>query len=67
MAKNTMLKSDAAMMLLAEKDAHQRTLDALANLRKELREHFKLDVRKHYSLMVADAAAGTIIYKANAV
>lgn len=39
-------------------------LAALKNLRRQLREHVKLDVKKHYSLMVADAAAGTAIAKA---
>lgn len=39
-------------------------LEAVIDLRKELREHIKLDVKKHYSLMVADAAAGTAIAKA---
>jgi hypothetical protein len=37
---------------------------ALEELRAQLRAHFKLDVRKHYSLMVADAAAGTALAKA---
>lgn len=61
MATKTMLKSDATMMLLAEKDAHERTIVALNDLRAQLRAHVKLDVRKHYSLMVADAAAGSAI------
>lgn len=39
-------------------------LAALEGLRAELRAHVKLNVRKHYSLMVADAAAGTAIAKA---
>lgn len=39
-------------------------LEALKVLRKELRAHIKLDVKKHYSLMVADAAAGKAITKA---
>lgn len=39
-------------------------LAALKDLRKELHAHVKLDVKKHYSLMAADAAAGTIIRKA---
>lgn len=39
-------------------------LGALKLLKAELHKHVKLDVRKHYSLMVADAAAGTAIHKA---
>ncbi len=39
-------------------------LEALEELRAQLRAHIKLDVKKHYSLMVADAAAGTAITKA---
>jgi hypothetical protein len=39
-------------------------LDALKELRKQLRAHIKLDVRKHYSLMVADAIASAAIAKA---
>lgn len=39
-------------------------LVALEGLRRELLAHVKLNVRKHYSLMVADAAAGTAIAKA---
>ena len=41
-----------------------KLLEALEELRKELRNHIKMDVKKHYSLMVADAAAGTAIAKA---
>lgn len=39
-------------------------LEALEGLREQLRAHVKLDVKRHYSLMVADAAAGTAIVKA---
>ena len=39
-------------------------LEALEELRAQLREHVKFDVKRHYSLMVADAAAGTAIAKA---
>lgn len=39
-------------------------LAALVELQKELRQNIKLDVRKHYSLMVADAAANKAIAKA---
>ena len=37
---------------------------ALVELRKQLWAHFKPNVRKHFSLMVADAAAGTALHKA---
>jgi hypothetical protein len=39
-------------------------LTALEDLRKELRAHVKLDVKKHYSLMVADVAADKAARKA---
>lgn len=39
-------------------------LAALEEVRKQLREHVKFNVKRHYSLMVADAAAGTAIAKA---
>lgn len=39
-------------------------LNALEDLQKQVRAHIKLDVRKHYSLMVADAAASHAIAKA---
>ena len=39
-------------------------LAALVALKAELHNTLKLDVKKHYSLMVADAAAGTAITKA---
>lgn len=38
---------------------------ALGDLQKELRAHVKLDVKKHYSLMTADAAATAAIEKAS--
>lgn len=60
-----MIKSDA------EIDANARLvaaapelLTALQHLRQELRAAFRLDVRKHFSLMAADAMAGTAIHKA---
>lgn len=37
---------------------------ALRELQKQLRAHVKMDVKKHYSLMVADATASTVIAKA---
>jgi len=39
-------------------------LQALKDLQKEVRSAFKFDVRKHYSLMVADAAATKAVRKA---
>jgi hypothetical protein len=39
-------------------------LEALEALRKELRQHVKFDVKKNFSLMAADAMAGTAIHKA---
>lgn len=39
-------------------------LQALEDLRAQLRHHVKFDVRKHYSLMVADVAASKAIDKA---
>ena len=39
-------------------------LEALCELQKQVRAHIKFDVKKHYSLMVADAAATAAIGKA---
>ena len=39
-------------------------LEALRALHNELRRHIKMDVKKHYSLMLADAAAVKAIRKA---
>jgi hypothetical protein len=39
-------------------------LEAAKELQKQLRAHVKLNVRKHYSLMVADAAVSAAILKA---
>ena len=39
-------------------------LAALEELRKQLREYIRMDVRKHYSLMAADVAADKAIAKA---
>ena len=39
-------------------------LAALMDLRKELSAHIKFDIKKHFSLMATDAAAGTAIAKA---
>jgi len=38
-------------------------LEALIDVQKEIRAAFKLDVKKHYSLMVAMAAAQQIIHE----
>lgn len=39
-------------------------LQALIGLQKEIKANLKFNVKKHYSLMVADAFASTIIRKA---
>lgn len=39
-------------------------LDALRELQKQLHAHIRLDVKKHYSLMVADAIASKAIARA---
>ena len=39
-------------------------LEALKDLRKEVRAHVKFDVKKHYSLMVADVCADKAIARA---
>lgn len=39
-------------------------LAALRELQKQVRAHIKLDVKKHYSLMVADVVASKAIARA---
>lgn len=41
--------------------------DALTNLQKEIHAHYKMNVKKDFSLMVADAQAGTAIAVARIV
>lgn len=41
----------------------QELLETLVNLRTQLRIHHKMNVKKDYSLMLADAAAGKVIFK----
>jgi hypothetical protein len=45
---------------------NQELVAALVELRKQLWAHVKMDVKKHYSLMVADAQASKAIGKARA-
>ena len=45
-------------------NSHYDLLAALEGLRAELRQHIKMDVKKHYSLMVADVAADKAIARA---
>lgn len=42
---------------------HEKLRTALEDLQKQLRQHIKFDVRKHYSLMVADSAATKALAK----
>jgi len=39
-------------------------LEALKELQKRIHAHMKMDVKKHYSLLVADAAASKAIHNA---
>lgn len=41
-------------------------LDALVNLQKQIRAHHKMNIKKDYSLMVADAQASKVIRNVNA-
>lgn len=40
----------------------QDLIDALENLQKEIRAHYKMNVKKDYSLMVADAQASKVLH-----
>ena len=42
-------------------------LEALEGLQRELRQHIRFDVKKHYSLMVYDVAATKAIAKAHGI
>lgn len=44
--------------------ASPELLEAIQNLQKELRGALNFNVRKHYSLMVADAAATKVVARA---
>ena len=39
-------------------------LEALKELQKQIHAHMKMDVKKHFSLLVADAAASKVIHNA---
>jgi hypothetical protein len=43
---------------------NQELVTALVELQKQLHSHIKMNVKKHYSLMVADAQASKAIGKA---
>lgn len=45
----------------------QDLLDALVNLQKQIHVHHKMDVKKDFSLMVADAQANKAIHNARTV
>lgn len=54
--------------LLAERDRlaaiNAELVAALDELRNQLWAHIKLDVKKHYSLMLADSAASEVTFRA---
>jgi hypothetical protein len=52
-------KANAALIAAAPE-----LLEALKLLKSQIKEHIRFDVKKHYSLMVADAAADKAISKA---
>jgi hypothetical protein len=49
---------------MTEQTINQELLAALVELRKQVWSHVKMDVKKHYSLMVADSIASAVISKA---
>ena len=57
----------AAPETVAERDrlreVNAELLEALENLQNQIRTHIKMDVKKHYSLMLADVAASKAIAK----
>lgn len=44
----------------------KQLLDSLIGLQRQVHAHYKMDVKKHYSLMVADAEANKVIANAKA-
>jgi hypothetical protein len=54
-------KAEADACLIS---AAPELLEALEGLYKQLHAHIRLDVKKHYSLMIADAIASSAIHKA---
>ena len=55
----TIVKKERALTVAAPE-----LLKALKELRKQIFAHHKMNVKKDYSLLVADAAASKIIHKA---
>lgn len=59
--------SDKGKIMTTEtKPTASELLASLIELRKQVHAHIKLDVKKHYSLMVADSLASTLIHRAGA-
>ena len=56
-------EANAAFIVKAV-NCHDELVEALENLQKQLKEHVKFDVKKHYSLMVVDALATKTLKKA---
>lgn len=50
----------------ANLEMQKELINAIEHLQKEIRAHLKMNVKKHYSLMVADAQATKVIHKARA-